>query len=114
MSKSIVYLTAAILATGCANHAKMDWMLVGGSKADGNIILGIDVPPIMGVAETEVTWDTEQANLEADRRCKNWGFGGAEMYRGQFPVLKTCHPQGFSPCWSKTYRIQYQCVDAKK
>jgi hypothetical protein len=104
---ALVALTACAVAGG-----KMDWVLVGGSRADGNITLGIDVPPVMGVSETKISWDINQANSEADRRCKNWGYANADMYReGQFPVLLVCHPQGMSPCWSKSYRIQYQCID---
>lgn len=76
--------------------------------------LGVDVSPKMWVTETIAQWDISQANAEADRRCKNWGYTGAEMYReGQFPILKVCHPQGVSPCWSKTYRVLYQCTGSK-
>ncbi|HPK31173.1 YecR family lipoprotein [Ottowia sp.] len=99
--------------TGCATpteHAR--WVGVGGSKADGTVVLGIDVEPKMGVRETEIAWDIEQANAEADRRCRNWGYSRAEVFHNDFPVLKVCHPQGISPCWSKTYRVTYQCIDA--
>jgi hypothetical protein len=52
----------------------MDWAAVGGSKADGTVVLGIDVPPKIGVSETIVQWDAAKANSEADRRCRNWGM----------------------------------------
>lgn len=71
----------AILA-GCATAPeRADWVLVGGSKADGNVTLGIDVPAKMWVTETTTEWDVNQANAEADRRCRNWGYTGAETYR---------------------------------
>lgn len=109
----VLMLFAATALSGCAapmQHA--NWVMVGGSKAGGNVVLGIDVPAKYGVSETPIEWDINQANAEADRRCKNWGYVGADMYRsGQFPILKTCHAEGFSPCWSKTYRVQYQCTD---
>lgn len=38
----------------CTNAEDMDWTAVGGSKVDGTVILGIDVPSIMGVRETVV------------------------------------------------------------
>lgn len=97
---------------GCvAPMERADWVMVGGSKADGAVTLGIDVPAKWGYSETPVQWDVDQANAEADRRCKNWGYTSADMYRGgQFPILKACQAQGASPCWSKTYRIQYQCI----
>lgn len=94
----------------CTTTEKMDWVAISGSKADGNVTLGIDVPPKLGISETEVQWDVSQANTEADKRCQNWGYSGADMYRGKLPVLETCHAQGFSTCWSKEYRIQYQCI----
>lgn len=111
--KLLITLSAVFLASCAAPMERADWVLVGGSKADGNVTLGIDVPAKMGVTETPIEWDIGQANAEAQRRCKNWGFTGAEMYRdGQFPILKTCHAQGISPCWSKTYRAQYQCTNS--
>jgi len=101
----------AALTSGCTTTERMNWVSVGGSKADGNIILGIDVPPKVGIAETIVEWDAQQANSEANKRCRNWGYSSAEAFNDQFPVQLTCHPQGFSPCWSKTYRVTYQCID---
>lgn len=100
----------AVLAAGCTTMEPMRWVGVGGSKADGTVVLGFDVPPKMWIRETVVQYDKAQANAEADRRCKNWGYAGAEMFNDDFPVLVVCHPQGFSPCWSKTYRIAYQCI----
>jgi len=110
--KLLITVCAVFLASGCATPTeRANWVMVAGSKADGNVTLGIDVPAKFGVIETHVEWNINQANTEADRRCKNWGYVGAEMYReGQFPILKTCHAQGISPCWSKTYRVQYQCL----
>lgn len=98
--------SCATVETGTA-----EWIGVGGSKADGTVVLGIEVPPKNGVTETIIRWDTRQANEEASKRCKNWGYSGAEVFNEKFPVQKICHPQGISPCWSKTYRIAYQCID---
>lgn len=98
------------LATACTTTESMRWVGVGGSKADGTVILGIDVLPKMWIRETLVQWDTQQANTEAAKRCQNWGYGNAAVFNDPFPVQLTCHPQGVSPCWSKTYRIMYQCV----
>lgn len=101
----------ALALSACTTTEQMDWVMVGGGKADGSVILGIDVPAKMGITETNIEYNIDQANAEADRRCKNWGYSGSDMYKkGQFPILKTCIAQGISPCWSKTYRIQYQCV----
>lgn len=102
---------AATVLAGCTTTESMKWVGVGGSKADGTVILGIDVPPKFGIVETHATWDVDQANAEADRRCKNWGYAGAALFGGDFPVHIVCHQPGISPCGAKTYRVNYQCVD---
>jgi len=111
--KQIAMVALMALLAGCTTTDHVRWTGVGGSKADGLVILGVEVPPKIGVRETNVTWDVDQANAEADRRCRNWGYQSAEVFREPFPVQVICHPQGISPCWSKTYRISYQCIDDK-
>ena len=109
---TLMALSAALLSA-CATYQteRSEWVGVGGSKADGAVILGIEVPPVVGITETIIHWDANQANTEADRRCKNWGYARAEAFNDKLPVQKICHPVGPSPCWSKTYRIIYQCID---
>lgn len=102
-----------LVLVGCTTTEARNWVGVGGSKADGTVILGIDVSPKMGYTETVIEWDTKQANAEADKRCRNWGYSGAEVFNADFPVTVVCHPQGISPCWSKTYRVIYQCLAVK-
>jgi hypothetical protein len=112
-SRFVALIAVSLLLYGCTTHENRKWIGVGGSKADGVVVLGIEIPPKMYISETMVDYDIEQANSEADRRCKNWGYAGAEIFRNDFPVLVVCHPQGFSPCWSKTYRATYQCLEKK-
>ena len=52
--------------------------------ADGVVVLGIEIPPKMGIAETTVEYAIEQANSEAERRCKNWGYAGGEIFAMTF------------------------------
>ena len=114
MKKAILVTAICTLVAGCSAFVRTEpfqWVMVDGSKADGGVTLGIDTPPRMGVSETIPQWDVDQANSEAIRRCKNWGYSGAEVYRSkEFPVSKKCYPQGLSPCWSASYRVRYQCV----
>jgi hypothetical protein len=110
-SLSVLAILVAALTSACTTTETMSWVCVGGSKADGNIILGIDVPPKLGIRETIVQWDSQQANMEANKRCQNWGYGSAEVFSDPFPVQVVCHQPGISPCGSKTYRIVYQCID---
>lgn len=111
--KRILLLLPLALLSACATPTQhADWVMVGGSKSDGVVTLGIDVPAQDGVRETNIQWDEAQADAEADRRCKSWGYAGADLFRaGQLPVIKVCHGEGISPCWSKVYRIKYQCTD---
>ena len=109
--RTICVIALPSLIGACTATEHMMWGGVGGSKADGMVVLGFEVPPKIGISETSVLYDIEQANAEADRRCRNWGYSGAEVFRSDFPVIKICHPQGLSPCWSKTYRVSYQCLD---
>lgn len=102
----LIALSTTIFA--CTSAEQMEWISVGGSKAGGTVVLGIDVPPKMGISETIVKWDPEQPNREANKRCQSWGYAGAEAFGEKLPVQVTCHPQGISPCWSKTMRINYQ------
>ncbi len=58
--------------------------------ADGVVVPGIEIPPKISIAETTVEYAIEQANSEADRRRKNWGYAGGEIFRNDFPVLVVC------------------------
>ena len=99
--------------SACTTTEKIEWTSRGGSKSDGNVILGIDVPAQMGLRETIVKWDAKQANELATKGCRNWGYVGAERFSEPLPAQLTCHGYGISPCWSKTYRITYQCISAR-
>lgn len=83
----IIVLATLLVLPACTTVESARWIGVGGSKADGNVVLGIDVPPKMWIRETEIKWDIDQANKEADRRCQNLGYTGSEMFREDFPVL---------------------------
>jgi hypothetical protein len=111
--RRVFVLAGVLMVSACTTTEKMSWVGVGGSKADGTVVLGIEVPAKVGIAETHIEWDMAQANSEANKRCQNWGYAGAEVFNDQVPVLRVCHPMGLSPCWSKSYRLNYQCIDKK-
>lgn len=115
-NRALVALSLVALTSACTTTEKRDWIGVGGSKADGTVILGIDLPAKFGVVEPSATWDVQQANQEAERRCKNWNFAGAELFGDKLPVQVVCSqmPGGISPCGQKTYRVLFQCMDYRK
>jgi hypothetical protein len=106
----------AALIVSCTTTENKRWQTIGGSKADGTIILGIDLPAKFGVSEPSATWDIDQANSEADHKCKNWGYAGSEMFGTDFPVQVVCMqiPGGISPCGQKSYRLMYQCLSKQE
>lgn len=110
-SVGLIALSSTMVA--CTTSATLQWAVVGGSKSDGNVVLGIDVPARLGYMETRVEWEIEQANAAADQRCRTYGYPGAERFEGKLPVQMSCFSQGISPCYSKAYRINYQCLDRK-
>ncbi len=112
---NLAVLLTTLFLTACTTTENREWIGVGGSKADGTVILGIDLPAKFGVSEPSATWNISQANNEADRRCKNWGYAGSELFGDKLPVQMICQqiPGGISPCGQKTYRVMYQCLDKK-
>ena len=109
-------VSVALAQAACTTTENRSWTAVGGSRSDATVILGIDLPAKFGVVEPSATWNVEQANAEADRRCKNWSYAGAELFGDQLPVQVICQqiPGGISPCGQKSYRVMYQCIDGKK
>ena len=61
--KPMIYMCAAVLVlSGCTTTESMRWVGIDGSKAGGTVVLGIHVPPKIGIRETIVEWDIDQAN----------------------------------------------------
>lgn len=116
--KSITFgaVLFAVIVSGCATTEKREWVGLGGGKADGTIILGIDLPAKFGVTEPSAIWEFQQANEEADRQCKYYGYSGAKLFEEKLPVQEICSrmPGGISPCGEKAYRITYQCLGKTK
>ena len=72
--KAVLKLSCLVAFSGllgaCATVEHMNWIGVGGSKADGTVILGIDLPAKFGVAEPSATWDIQQANPRCQTSCR--------------------------------------------
>ncbi len=106
----------AVFVSACTTIEKKEWVGVGGGKTSGTVMLGIDLPAKVGVREPSATWDTQQANEEADHQCKNWGYAGAKPFDDKLPAEVSCSrmPGGISPCGEKSYRVTYQCSGKTK
>ena len=75
---------------------------IGGSKGDGTVILGVNVDEF-----DRMNWDGAQA--KATKRCKAWGYSGAEPFEGFRERCIT--PGGWSGCAEKEVSRTYQCLD---
>lgn len=100
------YLIRAAVATlalgvlsGCAN-TEITPGSIGGSKADAIIIMGATHR-----AWTNLDW--HEANEEAERRCKAWGYYGAEPFD---VVNSKCESKSAFGCSGYTSVREFQCL----
>ncbi len=92
---------ASILITGCATTK--DWAATGGSRADGVVRLSYEVSEMESAQVSE-----SQAIEVSSRRCKVWGYSGAEAFGG---VTRNCNQRGgFGGCSRWVVTKEYQCT----
>ena len=75
---------------------------MGGSKADATVVMGYEY----GAFERPVI-DWDEAELEAGRVCRNWGYGRAELFGG---TLSECAARNQYGCVRWIVSVQYQCL----
>ena len=96
---AVIAITGAI--TGCSTHREL--MVTGGSRADGIVELGYQRNEFQRVA-----FDADAAEAVAAKRCRGWGYDGAESFGTE---KSTCTSRrGFGNCGSRQVVIQYQCL----
>jgi hypothetical protein len=99
--KVLVLGVTGVLMTGCA--VNKDWSATGGSRADAVVRLSYELQEM----EKPVLNEQQAVNL-ATRRCKSWGYSGAEAFGG---VTRQCNATGgFSGCSQWTVTKEYQCT----
>ena len=74
---------------------------VGGSKADGTIVMGTSVSSIGTV-------DWSGAAAVARERCRAWGYSRAEAFSG---VMQQCTWMGAYGCNQYNVSRTYQCIE---
>ncbi len=82
--KFIFALCFVLVLSGCS--IKKEIVPVGGSKADGTIRMGYVVGDKFGAFERPQV-DLQQAEELAAKKCKTWGYEGAEPFGGK---TETC------------------------
>ena len=97
----------AIVVGGCVPMSEVTPYDIGGSKADGTVVVGANVR-----ATDEIDW--QGAEALALERCGAWGYSGAEAFTG---VRERCMQMGTpslfnpDPCLQKEITRTYQCID---
>lgn len=101
MKKNIVIIPLIALALSACEVSK-DAVPIGGSRADGTVVLGYTV------AELEipkVDWAVAQKN--ADKRCQAWGYKRSEAFEGE---MRNCVSFGYGGCSMFQVQKTYQCL----
>lgn len=93
----VMAVVAALSLGACATPKFPSAM--GGSKADGSVTMGFNY----NYMEKPVV-DWNQTKLEAERKCKAWGYESAEAFGGQ---KTTCNNRD---CTDKYVAMDYQCL----
>lgn len=104
MNKMLFSFFTLALLSGCA-ATKKDMVPMGGSKADGTVRMGYTV----GMFENAKI-DPLQAETMAAKKCKTWGYDGAEAFGGQSSV---CGQVGAYGCEVTNVTVEYQCIGGK-
>lgn len=103
MNKIVLVVLGVVALVGCA--AKKEMVPMGGSKADGTVKMGYE----FGMFEKPVV-DLNQAAQLAARKCKTWGYDGAEAFGGQ---TSQCAQVGAYGCERTNVAVEYQCTGGK-
>ena len=99
--KQIALLTFAVALAGCAGAPVIPFD-IGGSKADGTVVMGATIGAFSGPVE----W--ESAEGDALRRCEAWGYSKVEAFTG---IRTRCLRQGTYGCMEEEQSRTYQCID---
>lgn len=103
MKALIIVVIAELFLSGCAiTPTPKDWAATGGSRADGVVRLSYDV----GLYEVPKVSEFQAINLST-KRCKAWGYSGAEAFGG---VRQQCTQSNQYRCLRWTVTKEYQCT----
>lgn len=92
---------AVLLLGGCATQK--DWLVTGGSRADGVVRLSYESNEFQRVNTSE-----EQASKLATQRCMAWGYKAAQSFGSQ---SVTCQSRrGLGNCGDRLVTVEYQCT----
>ena len=102
MKNLALWTVCVAILSGCAGGA-VSPVSVGGSKADGTIVMGASVGGF-----SHVDWSGAEA--EASKKCQAWGYSSAESFSGA-GVSTRCAVQGVWGCAQYEATRTYQCIE---
>ena len=100
--KQIALLTFAVALAGCVGPPVIPFD-VGGSKADGTVIMGATTGALF---TGEVQWESSEG--VALKRCEAWGYSKVEAFSG---IRTKCLQRGTYTCLEEEHTRTYQCID---
>lgn len=102
--KKISIVVLSLLLSGCSFSPVQKTMYpIGGSKSDGVVRMAYDVREFERVEVNE-----RQGARDAAKKCKVWGYEGAEAFGGA--MSKCTSPGGYSGCLRTEVVVEYQCL----
>ncbi len=101
MLKWNLVATAALLIAGCTTQQIIAQPLTG-SRADGTVQMSYNVGAFEGGKV-----DYTGAQLQAEERCKAWGYTSAEKFGGE---QRMCTAPSQYGCMSFQVNMSYQCT----
>lgn len=99
--KAVLCLTIVVVLGGCATQK--DWLVTGGSRADGVVRLSYESNEFQRAKVSK-----EQADQLATQKCMAWGYKGAEAFGSQSTQCTSY--RGFGSCGDRQVTVEYQCT----
>jgi len=103
-NKILLFILVMVLTSGCAvRQISTEWQATGGSRGDATVKLsyqyGYGAMPQLS---------EQQAISMAKKRCKAWGYTGAEAFGGIITVCNQRDP--YLGCIDNFVTKEYQCI----
>ncbi|MBI1492678.1 YecR family lipoprotein [Halocynthiibacter styelae] len=104
ITKASLLSLIGLTLVSCATPVEKTPLPIGGSRADGSVVLGyqhswIEVPTV----------DWAAASVSATRRCQAWGYRSADPFEG---IRTQCERSDvYGTCLETTVSKTYQCLN---
>ncbi|MEM7643312.1 MAG: YecR family lipoprotein [Pseudomonadota bacterium] len=104
MSKPILFAVLLLTLAGCAVDYPVTPQPLGGSRADGSVIVGFQHDAFQAPRP-----DWQAGLVSATNRCRAWGFRSADPFEGTNTRCERSDLYG--TCLMATVTKTYQCLN---